>query len=270
MLPKTRHRARRLRSGVLTLTLAVFVPLAIPVTASASTIPGYPPPGDFVSSPFGNEFLNQVNADSETDQKTVFKVKFGLGEGASPTITAINRAVALTSRCANCTAIAIGFQVVTTTEQDLVDLHAINVAKATNNDCTATCDAVADVYQVVVATDTPQPMSFGKLLSPQQRNALYQLRSEFLALPNSGLSLTQIQAKCQDLAGQAVDILQDANSGGPSSGGPSSGAPVYTTPTLPTFSPAAHGVGSYTELTGTDQPVVNLYHDLQSKPSWSG
>lgn len=265
MLPKTRHRARRLRSGVLTLTLAVFVPLAIPVTASASTIPGYPPPGDFVSSPFGNEFLNQVNADSETDQKTVFKVKFGLGEGASPTITAINRAVALTSRCANCTAIAIGFQVVTTTEQDLVDLHAINVAKATNNDCTATCDAVADVYQVVVATDTPQPMSFGKLLSPQQRNALYQLRSEFLALPNSGLSLTQIQAKCQDLAGQAVDILQDANSGGPIAG-----APVYTTPTLPTFSPAAHGVGSYTELTGTDQPVVNLYHDLQSKPSWSG
>ena len=122
------------------------------------------------------------STDSETDQKTVFKVKFGLGEGASPTITAINRAVALTSRCANCTAIAIGFQVVTTTEQDLVDLHAINVAKATNNDCTATCDAVADVYQVVVATDTPQPMSFVKLLSPQQRNALYQLRSEFLAL----------------------------------------------------------------------------------------
>jgi hypothetical protein len=265
MLPKTRHRARRLRSGVLTLTLAAFVPLAVPVTASASTIPGYPPPGAFVSYPLGNEFLNQVNANSETNQKTVFKVKFGLGEGASPIVTAVNRAVAVTSRCANCTAIAIGFQVVTTTDQDLVDLRAINVAKATNNDCTATCNAVADAYQVVVATDTPQPMSFGQLLSPQQRNALYQLRSEFLALPNSGLSLPQIEAQCGVLAGQAMDILEDANSGGPSSG-----APVDTTPTLPTFSRGVHGVGADTELTGSGQPVVNLYHDLQSKPSWSG
>ncbi len=142
-------------------------------------------------------------------------MKFGLGVGAGPFVTAVNRAVALTSRCANCTAIAIGFQVVTTTYHDLVDLRAINVAKATNNDCTATCDAVADAYQVVVATDTAQPQTFGQMLSQSQLNALYQIRSEFLALQNSGLSLSDIQAQCQDLASQAVTILQDASDGGP-------------------------------------------------------
>jgi hypothetical protein len=261
MLPKTRRRARRLRSGVLTLTLAAFAPLAIPATASASTIPGYPPPGAFLGSPLGNEFLNQVNANSYRDQKTVFKMKFGLGVGAGPFVTAVNRAVALTSRCANCTAIAIGFQVVTTTDQDLVDLRAINVAKATNNDCTATCEAVADAYQVVVATDTPRPLTFGQMLSQSQLNALYQIRSEFLALQNSGLSLSDIEAKCQDLASQAVSILQDASDGGPTSGGPS-----YTTFTRPTATPAVHGTDAGTEPSGNGRPVVDLYHDFQFRP----
>ena len=258
MLPNTRHRARRRRSLALTLTLAAFGSLAIPVTASASTIPGYPAPGAFLSYPVGNEFLNQVNAFSATDQKTVFKVKFGLGEGASPVVTAVNRAEALTTRCANCTAIAIGFQVVTTTDQDLAELHAINDAEAVNKSCTGTCDAVADAYQVVVATDTAKPMPFGQLLSRQQLTELYQLRSQFLALPNSGLTLTQIEAKCQDLASQAVTILEEA-----SPAGPDSGPPFYPAPPVPAFSPVV-------PLTGTGQPVVNLYHELQNKPFWKG
>ena len=254
MLPKTRRRARR--SGVLTLTLAAFVPLAIPVTASASAIPGYPAPGAFVSYPVGNEFLNQVNADSVTNQKTVFKVKFGLGEGVSPVVNAVNRAVALTSRCENCDAIAIGFQVVTTTAQDLLSIHATNVAIATNDNCTGTCDAEADAYQVVVATDTPQAMPFGQLLNSSQLNSLDNLRAEFMALPDSGLSLPEIQAECQDLANQAMTILEDATYAGPGD------SPV----TAPTISPAVHGAGTDTELTGSDRPVVDLYHDFQLRP----
>jgi hypothetical protein len=258
MLPNARRRARR--SGVLTLTLAAFVPLAIPVTASASTIPGYPPPGAFVSYPVGNEFLNQVNADSVTNQKTVFKVKFGLGEGVSPIVNAVNRAVALTSRCDNCNAIAIGFQVVTTTDRDLLSIHATNVAVATNYDCVVTCDAEADAYQVVVATDTPQAMPFGQLLDPSRLSALYKLRAEFMALPNSGLSLPQIQAKCQDLANQAMTILEDARYAGPD-------VPAVTAPAM---SPAVPGAGTDTELTGSDRPVVDLYHDFQFRPFSGG
>ena len=258
MLPKARRRARR--SGVLTLTLAAFVPLAIPVTASASTIPGYPSPGAFVSYPVGNEFLNQVNADSVTNQKTVFKVKFGLGEGVSPIVNAVNRAVALTSRCENCNAIAIGFQVVTTTAQDLLSIHATNVAIATNDDCDVTCDAEADAYQVVVATDTPQAMPFGQLLKSSQLSALYNLRAQFMALPNSGLSLSEIQAKCQDLANQAMTLLEDASYAGPSD----------SAVTAPTISPTVHGAGTDTELTGSDRPVVDLYHDFQFRPFSGG
>jgi hypothetical protein len=258
MLPKT----RRLRSGALALTIAAFVPLAISGSASASTIQGL---GNFVSSPQGTEIVNHVTADTGTNHKTVFKVKFGLGVGASPVVTAVNRATALTRRCASCNAIAIGFQVVTTTEQDLVALHAVNVASAANDSCTATCGAVADAYQVVVATDTSQALSFGQLLSPQQLIALYNLRSQFLALPHSGLSLTQIQDSCEDLVQQAMAILQDANYGGPSYG-----ASIFTTFTPPSFSPDVHGASPATKLTSSNQPVVKLYRDIQFLPPSAG
>lgn len=252
---ETRHRARRLRSGALTLTLAAFIPLAIGGSASASTIAGA---GNNLGSPQGNEVDNLASATAVTNGKTVFNVKFGLGAPDGPVVTAVNRAVALTSHCAKCNAIAIGFQVVTTTTQDLVDLRATNVANATNDDCSITCDAVADAYQVVVATDTPRALTYGQLLSPQQLIALYNLRSEFLALPNSGLTLTQIQAKCDDLANQAVTILNDADYGGPSYG------PVsYTALALPTFVPAVQGAGA---AGGTSHPLVTLYRNIKSDP----
>lgn len=271
------------------LTLTAFVPLAIPVTASASINPAYPVSGDYFGYPQGNEFVNVVKADSQTNQRTVFKVRFGLGVGFSPTISAVNRAVALASQCADCHAIAIGFQVVTTTERDLTAIHALNVASASTKDCTVTCSAVADAYQVVVATDTPQPMSFGWLLG-QQLVALLNLRSQFLALPNSGLSLAQIQAKCQDLVNEAVALLQDGNDGNDGNdGGPGywgdpsyppqsgyGGPPSYPTNpgdqafTRPTYSPAVHGAEAGTQLTGDGEPVVQVYRDLQFQPFSAG
>jgi hypothetical protein len=253
MLPKARHRARLLRCGALALMTAAFVPAAIN-SASASTIPG---PVSFFGGLPGGYAVNRVSATEATDARTVFNVKWELAEPIGPDVTAINHATALTIRCANCTAIAIGFQVVATTEQDLVKLRADNVASAINKSCTGTCTSVADAYQVVVATDTLHPMSFGNLLSKQQRTALDSLRSQFLALPKSGLSLTQIQAECQDLANQAVTILQTADSAGPSSD-----APVYTA-LMPAFSPAVNAVGAPSI---SDQPVVKLYKDIQFHP----
>jgi hypothetical protein len=257
MLPRTRHGARRLRSGALALTLAAFVPLAIPVTASASTSQAWTPTGNYVSNPQGNVFVNEAKANSLTNLKTVFKVKFELGVGVSPTVSAVNRAEALTSQCADCNAVAIGFQVVTTTVRDITNIHALNVATATNDDCSLTCTAVADAYQVVVATDTPAALTFGQILDIDQLLALYQIRSEFLALPNSGLTLTQIQAKCADLVNQVVTILQDG----------SYGVPSYTTFTLPSFSPAAHGASAATEPAPGSVPLVNLYKDIQFQPA---
>ena len=266
MLPKTRHGVRRLRSGALTLAVAAFVPLAIPATASASVIPGhtgttgFTGPGSYFISPLGYGLVNEANAFSFVNQKTVFNMKFGLGVGVSPYVNAVNRAVARTSRCENCNAVAIAFQVVTTTEQDLVSINAENVATATNYSCVLTCDAEANAYQVVVATDTPQPMPFGQLLSSPRMSALDNLRTEFYALQNSGLSLAQIQAKCQDLVNQAVTILQNASYAGPS--GPSSSDPP---PIRPTVSAALQGGGTDTEL-----PVVDVYHTFQFRPFSGG
>jgi hypothetical protein len=257
MLPKKRHRARLLRCGALALMTAAFVPLAIN-SASADTYPG---PVGFLAGLPGSYAVNQVSSTEVTNTKTVFNVKWNLGELQGPVITAINRATALTTRCANCTAIAIGFQVVSVTEQDLVDLRATNVATATNKSCSATCNAVADAYQVVVATDTAQPLSLGDLLSKRQTSDLDNLRAQFLALPTSGLSLTQIQAKCQDLANQAVTILEAADSAGPGSD-----APVYTALTVPSFSPAVHAVGGAIAPGSSDKPVVKLYRDIQFHP----
>jgi hypothetical protein len=254
MLPRMRHRVRRLRSGALTLILAAFVPLAVPAAASASVGPGFLEPGSFVIHTGPGPIVNQVHADSAVSQANVFRVRFQLGVSPGPVVDAVNRSVALTSKCSNCNAIAIGFQIVTTTEQDLVSLDATNVAIATDYECTGTCDAEADAYQLVVATDTPQAMPFAGLLNWLQLGALYNVQAQFDALPQSGLDLSQIQAECEDLVNQAVTILGDAS---------------YQ-PSVPAFSPAVNGAGTNAALTQSDRPVLKLYHDFQSQPSSGG
>ncbi len=256
---------RRLRSGVLAVTMAAFVPLAVPVTASASTFDGYAPPGDHVIYTVGTQFVNQVYAGSFMNGRTVFREKFQLGVGTGSTINAVNRAVAVASRCDGCNAVALGFQIVTTTEQDLQAIHAVNVASATDRYCIDTCGAFADVFQVVVATDTPQPLTFGQLLSEAQLNGLYFIRTEFLALERSGLALPVVQAQCQHLVAQAVTILQDARIGGPDTGWPS-----YAAFTRPANSPAVPATGAGAGPSGSGRPVVNLYHDMQYRPFSAG
>jgi hypothetical protein len=249
----TRPGGWRLRSGLLAFTLALFVPLAIPATASASNTPS----GNFISSPQGNEFVNNVEADSPADGNQAFKVKFQLGVGVTNTVSAFENATAVTD-CSDCSAVAIGFQVVTTTDSYLTTLHTQGIASATNYVCTPNCTAVADAFQVVVATDTPSALNFGQLLSPGQLVELYNIRSQVLALPNSGLTIPQILNKCQQLVGDVDSILTGASYGS------------FTSFTLPAFSPAIHGVGTATELTGTSQPIVKLYHDLQVLPTSAG
>ena len=250
---------RRLRSGVLAVTMAAFVPLAVPVTASASTYPFFTPPGYHVTYPVGDHFVNQVSAYSAAYRKIVFREKFQLGVGNGTTLTAINRAVAVANRCDECAAVALGFQIVTTTLQGLQAINAVNVATATDKFCIDKCAAVADAYQVVVATDTPQPLPFGQLLSEAQLNGLIFIRTEFLGLQHSGLALPAIQQQCQNLVDQAVTILSDANLGAPNTAWPS-----YTTLTRPTNSPAVMGPNA--APVPNAQPEVQLYQDAQYRP----
>ena len=106
MLLKTINGARRWRPGAVALTLAAFIPSAIPATASAGTVPPSPF-GQYTSSPPGNVFVNNVKAVARTSGHPVFKVKFQFRVGAPGTIRAVNRAQALT-QCNGCNAMAIG------------------------------------------------------------------------------------------------------------------------------------------------------------------
>jgi hypothetical protein len=247
MMLKTRHRAWPTRGSVLALTLAAFLPLAIPAAASASTFPSFSPPGQQVPDPPGNVFINEVNAVAQTS-RPVFNVKFQLGIGATGTVSAVNRARAQTE-CAGCSATAIAFQVVSTTARHLHLIQALDAAKAINTVCTPDCSAVADAYQVVVATDTPWPLSFAQILGPYQLYTLYQIRSEVLGLPHSGLTISQVQSKCEDLVSQVTALLADSWPGTPS----------YTSLTAPSFQPAP-----------SSQPIVKLYRDTQFFPQIAG
>ena len=238
MLLKTINGARRRRLGTLAaLTLAAGIPPAIPVMASASTAPHSFLYGQY-NSPAGYVFINDVKAVARTSGHPVFNVKFQFRVGDTRIVSAVNRAKAQT-KCAGCSAVAIGFQVVTTTKRHLAAFHLLNVATADTTACAPDCKAVADAYQVVVATDTPRPLGLGWFLNPRQWSDLSKIRSEFLALPSSGLTISQVQSKCEDLVGKVAAILQSG----------SGGTPDYTSVTRP-FSPRSG-------------PVVKVYRDIR-------
>jgi hypothetical protein len=238
MLLKTINGARRWRLGTLAaLTLTAFIPPAIPATASASTAPSSFLYGQY-NSPPGYVFINNVKAVARTSGHPVFKVKFQFRVGDTRIVSAFNRAKAVT-KCTGCSAVAIGFQVVTTTEHDLAAFHLLNVATADTTTCAPDCNAVADAYQVVVATDTPRPLSLGWFLTPRQMSRLSRIRSEFLALPGSGLTLSQVQSRCEDLVDKVAAILQSG----------SGGTPDYTGATRP--------------FSSRSEPIVKVYRDIR-------
>lgn len=248
MLLKTINGARRWRPAALALTLAAFIPLAFPATASAGTAPSYFPYVWYNGGPPPADFINDVKAVARTSGHPVFKVKFQFRVGDSPAISAVNLAKAR-AKCAGCSAVAIGFQVVTTTEHDLAALHVRDVATADTTACAPDCNAVADAYQVVVATDTPSPLNLGWFLNPCQLSRLSRIRSEFLALPRSGLTMSQVQSKCRHLVDQVAALLLSG----------SDRRPDYSRSTR-YLSPAGHGV----EAAPRSGPIVRVYRDIRS------
>jgi len=246
---------RRLRSLAPVPALAVFILSAIPLSASAATNPPSFPFGKYSYGPHGNVIVNDVKAVARTSGQPVFNVKFQFHAGFNPTTSAVNRAAALT-KCAGCRAIAIGFQVVTTTEHNLAALHSLDVATAKDAACSPGCKAVADAYQVVVATDTPSPLALDWILDPHQKSSMSTIRSEFLALPHSGLTIPQVQSRCEDLVRQVITILRSG----------SDEAPGDTAFTRPLYRPAGHGAGAATEPTPRRGPIVKVYRDIKLGP----
>jgi hypothetical protein len=267
MVGKTTRGAPLARFGVLALALAAFVPLAIPAAASASTDRIAAPLSWNASSSPSEQFVNDVKAVAFPYLKDAFNSNATLDVGVDPTVSADNRAEA-TTKCSGCTAVALALQMVTTI-LPANSLHALDVATATSEGCLSDCNAVADAYQIVVATDTPLPLSFSQLLDNSQLQALNTIRVEFIQLESSGLTLAQVQSKAKDLVDQAMTILE-AGTYVPASATPFTA--VFTVPafTLPTFSPAAPGVDLGTGSSTTSAPVVTLYKDVKFNPWLAG
>ncbi len=189
----------------------------------------------------------------QTDFKTNFKVAFQFRESYyAPVVKAVNRSVALTSQCDGCDAVAIGLQIVLISKQDLVAIHALNVASATNDECVGSCDALALAYQIVVASDSPW-------LTFRQYIALRHVWQEFESLPNSNLTIDQAQSQSEQLVQTVMSILEGSSSSSPADTAP---VPSATTPSASTL----NGPALPSELVNSNRPIVDLYRDLQWRP----
>ena len=239
MLRKIRIGALRSRYGVV--ALAIFAPLAIPGTASAD-----------VPSPRPATYVNVAKATSLRNRYTDFTLSFQLRQGSPSVLNADNRALALAANCDDCGAIAIAFQVLFVTSQNLTAINAYNNAEATNYSCVS-CTAMAEAYEIIVATNEQRRLTY------QQELGLARVRAGLEALQRSGLDTDQIQSQSDALANQAVSILVNPAYVVSDHGAPASGPPAGAS----MFSPAVNGSALLAELTESSRPLVDLFIDVK-------
>src|ERR1035441_1886695 len=116
MLPKTRRLWSR--CGLMALT----IPITLSMTGAASAVVNDNSPAQTQT------YDNLAQASSQTDRWTDFSVKYQLEQTSAETVNGDNSAVASTSYCHDCGAVAIGFQVLVISRQDLANLHVSNTA----------------------------------------------------------------------------------------------------------------------------------------------
>lgn len=208
LLPTIRGGARRLRWGAA--ALAVMVPFAIPSSALASnsadaeslqyvSISVAPVAGSDA------EYDAQATASPASSGQTVFSLTFKTPLSSSSVITADNNAAASVS-CENCEAVAISFQAVIGTKQDLAELTANDVSNATTTGC-VTCNALAEAFQIVYVPSGPNPISVMIV------GVFVQLKSELQALQHSGLSVDQIQTQSTQDVNFVMTELKSVSAG---------------------------------------------------------
>jgi len=184
-------------------------------------------------------YVNQAQASSRTDGWTDYDVEYQLEQTSAAVVTGDNSAGASASHCHDCGAIAIGFQVLVVSKQDLADVYAHNTADATSYACTR-CNVLAGAYQIVVATNSPERLTFGQELG------LAEIQAKLETIRREGLSAGRSQQLASELANQAVSIL-----GGGSGAGPDRNAPA--------FSPAVNGSDRPATMAENSGPVVSLH-----------
>jgi hypothetical protein len=243
MLSKIRRsRALRLLYGVV--PLAILFALFTPVAASAAGWGARSADWGARSAGMQVTYVNLAKAFSLRNNRTDYSVRFQLRQSPASVINADNSALALTSRCHDCGAIAIAFQVIFAPEKSLTTLNLNSVAKATSTFCVR-CSTLAESYQIVDISNTQQR------LTDRQRDGLEYVGRELEALRSSHLSTGQIQSKVGELASQTIALLQNGTGAAPAS-------------EAPLASPAINGPALPAQSAGISQPGIEVFVKVQN------
>lgn len=223
MLSRIKDLILRPRSGVV--ALGAVAALSFPVAASAA--------------PATATYSNSATASSQTNGKNVFVLKYQAEETSASTLNAKNQALASTSHCQNCAASGIAFQVIFVSKHGPLAINADNEANATSDSC-ATCPALAAAYQIIYAANQPG-------LSRFQIQGLNHVHAELITLQFTGLTGAKLQARTDEIAQEAVDVLNN---------GPNP---------IPVITPAIDNTGNPGQLTENGGPFIDLLAKSQQK-----
>jgi hypothetical protein len=212
--------------------MALTIPVALAMTGAASAAVNDNSPAQTQT------YDNLAKASSQTDRWTDFSVQYQLKETSAATVDGDNKAVASTKHCHDCGAIAIGFQILVISLQDLTTLNVSNTADATSDACIR-CDTLAGAYQIVYAANSPQ-------LTFDQSLGLAGIEQKLDALRTSGLSTTRMQQLADEFAHQAVFVLEG-------------GIGTYPGSNAPAYSPALHSAQLPAAMAENSGPVIDLY-----------
>jgi hypothetical protein len=177
-------------------------------------------------------YNNSATASSQTNGQNIFILKYQAEETATATLNAKNQALASASHCRNCNASGVAFQVIFVSKQDSLTINADNEAAATSDSCVA-CSSMAGAYQIIYAANQ-------RGLSLFQIQGLNHVHSQLIALQFTGLTGSRLQARTDEIANEAVGVLQN---------GPSP---------IPVFTPSINNSGYAGELTEDNGPFIDL------------
>src|ERR671928_832348 len=141
---------------------------------------------------------NVAVAVNTQDAATVFDIAFQVRRVTADAVDVANAAVAVAS-CTSCTTVAIAMQAVLLFGEPQV-FTPTNLAIALNQACTD-CQTFAAGYQDVVQRATPAR------LSPAGRRRLAAVRRTLQDLERSGLTITEIQQRVDQLHQEAASVL---------------------------------------------------------------
>lgn len=197
-------------------------------------------------------------AQNSRDGGEVYSVRLKIVQTDDPVVDAGNAAVAA-AECSDCTTVAIAIEGVLVYGDDVTEVTPVNLAIALNSNCT-NCQTLAAAYQKVTQNDTRVR------ITGEGRQKIAQLRRELNTLRTRDLTLEEIAAEADRIAGEFFDVLEnevlpvgrpaDASSAA-SSTSSTAGSADAATPTTPESEPASAGSkATTTSPTASSSPAT--------------